>query len=88
MEQISEYDQAMAEMSRDLQQEIDREIIWGLLEDTGWTRIMFPTLGSRQKSVDILLWLEENCKKAYEQSGRDFIFEDPKDASHFILKWL
>ena len=68
-------------------QEIDREVLWGMLQGLGWTRVMLPTMGDAYMAVDIITWLEDNCKKAYERSGRDFIFEDSKDANWFILRW-
>jgi len=48
---------------------------------------MLPTMGNGEQAVDIIVWLENNCKKAYERNGRDFIFEDTKDANWFILRW-
>jgi hypothetical protein len=68
-------------------QDIDREVLWGMLQGIGWTRVMLPTLGNGEQAVDIITWLEDNCKKAYERNGRDFIFEDTKDANWFILRW-
>jgi hypothetical protein len=67
--------------------EIDREVLWGMLEGIGWTRVMIPTLGSRQQAIDIPIWLEENCKDAFERNGRDLIFESQKDANWFVLRW-
>jgi len=68
-------------------QEIDREVLWGMLEGMGWTRVMLPTLGNAYTAVDIIVWLEENCKNPYERSGREFIFESGKDANWFVLRW-
>jgi hypothetical protein len=68
-------------------QEIDREILWGMLEGMGWTRVMLPTLGNAYMAVDVIVWLEENCKNPYERSGREFIFESGKDANWFKLRW-
>ena len=76
-------DKAGKQMARD----IDREILWGMLEGIGWTRVMLPTLGNGKQAVEIILWLEDNCKKAYERNGRDFIFEDKRDANWFVLRW-
>ena len=76
-------DKAGKQMAND----IDREVLWGMLQGIGWTRVMIPTLGSRQQTIDILIWLEENCKDAYERNGRDFIFEDKRDANWFVLRW-
>jgi hypothetical protein len=74
-------------MGNQMAQDIDREIMWGMLQDLGWTRVMIPTMGDAYMAVDIITWLENNCKKAYERNGRDFIFEDTKDANWFILRW-
>jgi hypothetical protein len=68
-------------------QEIDREILWGMLQGMGWTRVMIPTMGDAYMAVDIITWLEDNCKNPYERSGREFIFESQKDANWFILRW-
>jgi hypothetical protein len=70
-----------------MSQDIDREILWGMLEGIGWTRVMLPTLGNGEQAVDIIVWLEDHCKKAYERNGRDFIFESERDANWFVLRW-
>jgi hypothetical protein len=80
-------DKMLEEAGKDLAREIDREVLWGMLQGIGWTRVMLPTLGNGEQAVNIIVWLEENCKNAYERSGRDFIFEDSKDANWFILRW-
>ena len=74
--------------AKEMSDEIDREILWGMLEGMGWTRVMLPTLGDGKRAVDIITWLEDNCKSPYERSGRDFIFESSKDANWFKLRWL
>jgi hypothetical protein len=59
-----------------------------MLKEIGWTRVMIPRLIDNDHAIDITYWLEENCKKAFERNGRDFIFEDKKDAVNFILAWV
>lgn len=76
-----------AQAAKQMADDIDREILWGMLEGMGWTRVMVPTLGNAYMAVDIITWLEENCKQSHERSGRDFIFESAKDAQWFILRW-
>jgi hypothetical protein len=67
--------------------EIDREVLWSMLADMGWHRVMLPTLTDNNRAVDITHWLALNCKNSFERSGRDFLFEDAKDASWFVLRW-
>jgi hypothetical protein len=80
--------QIAEELGQQMSQEIDREILWGMLQGMGWTRVMLPRLIDNKHAIDITLWLEENCRNPFERNGRDFIFEDTKDATIFILRWM
>jgi hypothetical protein len=92
MGRLSEYDdleQAIINgKATEMSQEIDREVLWGMLEGLGWTRIMLPRLIDNHHAIDITYWLEDNCKDAYERNGRDFMFESQRDANWFRLRWL
>ena len=74
---------AGTEMAR----EIDREILWGMLKDLGWRRVMLDRFTDNMHAVDITYWLEANCKNPFERSGADFIFESEVDAVNFTLRW-
>jgi hypothetical protein len=76
-------EKAGTEMAR----EIDREVLWGMLEGIGWTRVMLPSLIDNTHAIDVTYWLEEAIKNPFERSGRDFIFESQKDANWFVLRW-
>ena len=76
-------EKAGTEMAR----EIDREVLWGMLEGLGWCRVMLPRFVDNHHAVDIGYWLADNCKKSFERNGRDFLFEDAKDANWFKLRW-
>jgi hypothetical protein len=76
------------ELGMQMQKEVDREILWGMLKELGWTRVTLSRLQDNKHAIDISYWIEEYCTGAYEREGRDFIFENPKDASMFILKWF
>jgi len=73
--------------ANEMQQEIDREVLWGMLEGLGWTRVMLSRFVDNNHAVDIGYWLKDNCKHAYERHGRDFMFESAKDANWFKLRW-
>ena len=73
--------------AKQLSDEIDREVLWGMLQGIGWTRIMLTRLTDNNHAVDITHWLALNCKNSFERSGRDFIFEDARDANWFVLRW-
>ena len=74
--------------AKEMQEEIDREVLWSMLEGLGWHRVMLPYWNSNKQAVDVAVWAKENCESAYEHSGRDFIFESAKDAIFFKLKFL
>jgi hypothetical protein len=73
--------------AKQLSDEIDREVLWGMLQGIGWTRIMLPSLIDNNHAVDITHWLALNCKNSFERNGRDFIFENERDANWFVLRW-
>ena len=73
--------------AKEMQQEMDREVLWSMLAGMGWHRVMLPYWTSNKQAVDTMVWAEENCEAAYEHHGRDFIFESAKDAAFFKLKF-
>ena len=79
--------QIIEELGTQMQSEIDKEILWGMLEGLGWTRVLLPRFNSREHSVDVIMWLEANCKNPYERKGSEVIFEDSVDAVNFIMRW-
>jgi len=91
MGQLYEYDtleqEIINETGNAMAREIDREVLWGMLQGLGWTRVMLPTLVDNHHAIDITLWLLDNCKGNFEREGRDFLFESQKDANWFKLRW-
>ena len=81
-------EQYATEAASAMAREIDREVLWGMLQGMGWTRVMLDRLQDNMHAIDIGYWLEEHCQGAYERNGRDFLFEKEKDASMFILRWV
>ena len=72
---------------KDMAREIDREMLWGMLKDIGWRRVMLDRFTDNKHAVDITHWLAANCKNPFERSGADFIFESEVDAVNFTLRW-
>jgi hypothetical protein len=67
--------------------DIDREVLWGMLQGIGWTRVMLPNDTAMLNATLIKEWLSLNCKQSHERHRSDFIFEDVKDANWFKLRW-
>jgi hypothetical protein len=75
------------ELGTQMQSEIDKEILWGMLVGIGWTRVLVPAETAMTKATQIKEWLKINCINPYEKCRSDFIFENKKDAVNFILRW-
>ena len=75
------------EMSTQLANDIDREILWGWLVQLGWKRFMLDRLQDNKHAIDITFWLEDNCQGKFERNGREFIFEKEQDYLMFVLRW-
>ena len=75
------------ELGTKMQSEMDREILWGMLKNVGWTRVNLDRFTDNSRAVDITYWLEEHCNHAFERRGADFIFESEVDAVNFTLRW-
>ena len=81
-------DEIAHQLDQQMQKEIDREILWGMLKEMGWTRITLDRFTDNKHAIDITYWLMDNVKNPYHREGRDFIFEDSREAMMFILKWV
>lgn len=83
--------QMLDRFAKEMQQEIDGEILSDLLVMQGWTKVDLPPFNSRYQAVDIFEWCQANCIggfKEFKQFGRTFVFKEAKDATAFALKWL
>lgn len=86
---IKDLEQELADrLSKEIADEIDREILWGMLIDMGWHRVILSRLQDNIHAVDITFWLEENIKNPYQRDGRNFLFAAERDATLFILRWV
>ena len=77
------YSAAAQAMAKD----IDRQVLWGMLEGIGWSRVMIDSQVARNNKEDIVQWLKTNCKHPYEHAASDFLFESVQDANWFQLRW-
>jgi hypothetical protein len=74
------------ELGTQMQSEVDREILWGMLKNLGWRRVNLDR-HAPSHAVNITDWLAEHCNHAFERRGADFIFESEVDAVNFTLRW-
>jgi hypothetical protein len=79
--------QIIEELGTQMQSEIDKEVLWGMLVKMGWTRVLLPRFDNRDHAVYVFEWVEQHCKNPYERKGNEFIFESEVDAVNFTLRW-
>ncbi len=83
----TEQDQIITNIAKQMSDDIDKEVLWGMLVKGGWTRVVIPNLKSYESCVDLPVWLDTYCKEHYDRRGGEIIFESSKDANWFILRW-
>ena len=80
----------LEESAKAMANDIDREVLWGMLEGIGWTRAgCYPRAHfvTADRIKEIHDWVKNNAKGHYENHHTDFIFENSQDAVNFILRW-
>lgn len=80
-------DEIAQELSKEISQHIDFELLTDVLIACGWHCVKLPSLLNRKRSIDILGWCEEHASKKYRHMGSTFLFEDQGDAVNFALRW-
>ena len=81
-------DEVLEKMAKEIADQIDFDVLTSLLSDVGWTKVELPRFSDRFHAIDIDIWIEKYTIHQVKSFGRIFVFENPKDASHFILRWL
>jgi hypothetical protein len=76
-------------LGREIQQEIDNEIMLDYYSQSLWVQIKLPRFNDRKHAVDIQRWCDENIDEhEYANFGSTFVFKNGKDAEWFALKWM
>jgi hypothetical protein len=75
------------EMATKLANEMDFHILTDMLCSIGWTRVVLkPMMMETGQEID--QWVKDYCKSGVEFMGLVWVFEDPKEAAWFTLRWL
>lgn len=76
------------DMSKALSDDIDFEIITGMLCELGWHKVKLDRFWKDNDPVVVLNWCDAFIKNNYEHRNGTFVFEDSGDAVNFTMKWL
>jgi hypothetical protein len=80
-------DEIMSNIAKQMQQDIDDKIMSSILIEDGWTPVQFY-FKSNEQAIDIILWLNWNCKNNWQRLGSNYLFKHRQDAEWFILRWV
>lgn len=67
--------------------EIDFTILCDMLCSIGWTKVVLQPM-SHETSQELDEWTATNVKGNFETMGIVWVFEQPKDANWFVMRWL
>ena len=82
-------DQIADELSRQLAEEIDFEVLCSLLVQTGWIQVKLEdVLQPSKQTAGMVNWLHEECSGHWRHRGKTFVFENKEDAALFRLTWV
>lgn len=89
-------DSIMEDLGRQIQESIDDKMNYGFMMKYwqtmgGWTTVKLSKFQDNEHAVDISYWLEENGfedRVDYYREGAEFIFQNPKHATMFALRWV
>lgn len=82
---LAEVEDAMAkELGEEIQKILDQRILFDLMKYLGWTHIIVT---ADKNPEEIKQWCKNNCSGEYRGIYYDWIFENPRDAVLFTLRW-
>ena len=67
--------------------EIDFHILSEMLIELGWTKIVLKPM-TWEEGCEVDDWTAQHVKGPFETMGLVWLFQDSKDATMFILRWV
>ena len=81
-------DEIAQEMSKQIAQEIDFDLLTDILIACGWTKVVLPNKWLPVSGLEIHQWREKNLTGRWKAHGNVWLFEKSEDAVIFSLTWL
>ena len=80
-------DEIITKMGKRMSDEIDFEILTGMLCQLGWRKIILSPM-TTEDSNEVDIWTARHVKGHFETMGLVWVFEQEEDANWFALRWL
>lgn len=79
-------DEDMARIAKELQEEIDAQVLISVMRDSGWFKVVLREFNV-YTNPDIDVWCRENNLE-YHRFKTTFMFKNEADATMFRLRWI
>ena len=80
-------DEIITKMGKQMSDEIDFEILTGMLCQLGWRKIILSPM-TTEDSNEVDIWTAQHVKGHFETMGLVWVFEQEEDANWFALRWM
>jgi hypothetical protein len=80
-------DEIITKMGKRMSDEIDFEILTGMLCELGWRKIILSPM-TIEDGIEVDYWTAKHIKGHFETMGLVWVFEQEEDANWFALRWM
>jgi hypothetical protein len=81
-------DEIIAKAAEQLRQAIDDDLFADMLVACGWTKIKYSPVMPRERGYEIKEWIHSSCHGTVKSLNGNWLFEDSRDATLYILRWV
>ncbi len=81
-------EQIANDLSTAIRDEMDFEILVGMLVQLGWKKVVLTKIHNRKSVINILQWCDEHIKHPFQHREHTFVFLNEGDAINFTLRWI
>ena len=73
--------------AKQLADDIDFEVLSSIMIESGWAKVVLNPM-TWEQGLEVDYWCETEVKGKFMNRGLVWVFEDPKEANWFTLRWL
>lgn len=81
-------DEIIEQSAKRLAEDIDAEIMRGLLKESGWHEVVLQWIMTHEVSQEVDEWVERKTKGKHWNRGLVWLFENDTDAMWFRMRWI